>query len=41
MMGIQLLGHKNTHKNLQSVTSYSVVPEKQQVKMSHSLSELQ
>ena len=28
------------HKNLQSVTNYSVVPEKQQVKMSHTLSEL-
>ena len=33
---IQLSGHKN----LQSVTNYSVVPEKQQVKMSHTLSEL-
>jgi len=33
---IQLSGHKN----LQSVTNYSVVPVKQQVKMSHTLSEL-
>ena len=33
---IQLSGHKN----LQCVTNYSVVPEKQQVKMSHTLSEL-
>ena len=33
---IQLLGHKN----LQSVTNYSVVPEKQQIKMSHTLSEI-
>ena len=33
---IQLSGHKN----LQSVTNYSVVPEKQQVKMSHTFSEL-
>ena len=33
---IQLSGHKN----LQSVTNYSVVPEKQQIKMSHTLSEL-
>ena len=33
---IQLSGHKN----LQSVTNYSVVPEKQQVQMSHTLSEL-
>ena len=33
---IQLSGHKN----LQSVTKYSVVPEKQQIKMSHTLSEL-
>ena len=33
---IQLLGHKN----LQGVTNYSVVPEKQQVKMSHTVSEL-
>ena len=33
---IQLSGHKN----LQSVTNYSVVPEKQQINMSHTLSEL-
>ena len=33
---IQLLGHKN----LKSVTNYSVVSEKQQVKMSRTLSEL-
>ena len=33
---IQLLGHKN----LQSVTNYSVVSEKQQVKMSRTLSQL-
>ena len=33
---IQLSGHKN----LQSVTNSSIVPEKQQVKMSHTLSEL-
>ena len=33
---IQLSGHKN----LQSVTNYSVVSEKQQVKMSRTLSEL-
>ena len=33
---IQLSGRKN----LQSVTNYSVAPEKQQVKMSHTLSEL-
>ena len=33
---IQLSGHKN----LQSVTNYSVVPEKQQIKMSYTLSEL-
>ena len=33
---IQLSGHKN----LQRLTNYSVVPEKQQVKMSHTLSEL-
>ena len=33
---IQLSGHKN----LQSVTNYSVVPEKQQAQMSHTLSEL-
>ena len=32
---IQLSGHKN----LQSLTNYSVVPEKQQVKISHTLSE--
>ena len=33
---IQLSGHKN----LQSVTNYSVVPEKQQITMSHTLCEL-
>ena len=33
---IQLLGHKN----LQSVTNYSVVPEKHQIKTSHTLSEI-
>ena len=33
---IQLSGHKN----LQCVTNYSVVPEKQQIKMSRTLSEL-
>ena len=32
--------HLSGHKNLQSVTNYSVVPEKQQIKMSHTLSEL-
>lgn len=30
---------RSEHKNLQSVTNYSVVPEKQQVQMSHTLSE--
>ena len=32
--------HLAGHKNLQSVTNYSVVSEKQQVKMSRTLSEL-
>ena len=37
---IQDIIQLSRHKNLQSVTNYSVVPEKQQVKMSHTLSEL-